>query len=273
MRLIRLAAVLTLFALPLEAATPDEVDRIWAALRMPEVIAVMRDEGIDYGQSLDEDMLDGQGGARWQAVVDEIYDAGRIEADGKAAFTAAIGAGDLGEAIAFFEGPVGAKAVAAELEARRAMLDPEADRAARRLAEDLRGHEEPRYLQLERFAEVNDLIESNISGALNANLAFFQALGAAGALDPSMDESAILSEVWSGEPQVRDDTQSWVMGFLALSYQNLSDDELDAYVAFSATPAGQELNQAIITSFDGLFTGISGALGSGLAPFMIGQDL
>ena len=88
-----------------------------------------------------------------------------------------------------------------------------------------------------------------------------------------MDEAAILEEVWSGEPQVRADTESWLMGFLALSYQDLTDDELDAYIDFSASDPGHVLNVAIVRAFDEVFDDISHALGSGLVPFMVGEDL
>jgi hypothetical protein len=92
---------------------------------------------------------------------------------------------------------------------------------------------------LRRFAEANDLIESNVAGALNANLAFLKAMAEAGGGGTvGGDAEAMLAEVWGQEAAVRAETEAWLFPFLALAYQPLSDSDLEAYVAFSETPEG-----------------------------------
>jgi hypothetical protein len=53
----------------------------------------------------------------------------------------------------------------------------------------------------------------------------------------------------------------------------LSDEDLTAYIAFSASPAGQQLNAALFAAFDDVFTPISKALGLAVAKQMQGQDI
>ena len=64
--------LLRLFLLPLliagsaaGAADRADIDRLWHLMAMDDVVAVMREEGLDYGRSLDDDMLEGRGGAGW----------------------------------------------------------------------------------------------------------------------------------------------------------------------------------------------------------------
>ncbi|MCR8723911.1 hypothetical protein [Frigidibacter sp. ROC022] len=260
-------------ARPAQSADQAEIDQLWTLLLMPEVLGIMHAEGIDYGESLDRDMLGGQGGDDWAAEVAAIYDIEWMTRTSRAAFGQALAGVDVSDGIAFFSSELGARAVRLEYEARKAMLDPEADELARVRVQEMRDRALPWIDQLTRFAEVNDLFESNVAGALNANYAFFKGLASGGALDPEMDDSAILAEVWAQEPGVRADTIDWVYSFLNLAYQPLTDAELDAYIAFSETPGGQTLNRAIFSAFDGMFNDISFALGAGLARRMVGEEL
>lgn len=271
--LSQLVLALLLLARPGAAADAAEIDRLWSLMRMDEVIAVMRAEGLDYGGSLDEDMLDGAGGPGWAAEVAAIYDVARMAQDSRADFGAALGGADLTDTLAFFESALGRKALEVELRARQALLDPDVDEAARLRAQEMREAGDPRMRRIDRFVEVNDMVESNVAGALNANFAFYQGLAEGGAFDEEFDEAAILAEVWGQEPEVRDDTLAWVESFLVEAYQTLSDAELDAYTAFSATPSGQELNRAIFRGFDGMFNDISHRLGLALSKRLVGEVL
>jgi hypothetical protein len=83
----------------------------------------------------------------------------------------------------------------------------------------------------------------------------------------------MLSEVWAQEAQVRSDAEDWVYPFLALAHEPLSDDDLNAYIAYSETESGQILNGAMFAAFDVVFTGISEQLGAAAARLIMGQDI
>lgn len=273
MRRLLGAIFLGLAGLPAAGATPDEVERLWQALEMPSVISIMREEGLAYGASLDADMLEGRGGPGFTAQITRIYDADRMLLTAHSAFSGAFTDKDITEALRFYESDTGIKAVDLEIEARRAMLVPEVDRAARDAALDLQQTDPERHDLIERFAQINDLIEANVAGALNANYAFFQGMHSLGALGEESDEAEILAEVWSQEPILREETEDWVAGFLTLSYQGLTLPELEAYVEFSQSEGGKVVNRTLFSAFDVMFNGIARQLGAAVGGELVGEEL
>jgi hypothetical protein len=111
-----------------------------------------------------------------------------------------------------------------------------------------------------------------VAGALNANLAFYRGMAEGGAL-PDMDEGMMLSEVWGSEPQVRQDMEDWLFPYLFFAYRPLPDADLEAYVAFWESEAGQKVNRALFAGFDAAFTPISRDLGRASALMMQGSDI
>lgn len=239
-------------------------------LRIPELLEVMHDEGMDYGRTLAEQMFDNADEPGWEATVGAIYDTGRMRAVFAEGFDRVIAEDPAlaAEGAAFFSGEPGAKIIGLELEARRALLDPDVEDAARLAFQDMVAAGDPRIDLLEGFARTNDLIEANVAGALNANLAFLKGMAAAG-----QTEDDLLAEVWAQETQVRAETRDWLFPFLALAYQPLTDEELRAYVEFSASPAGQLLNRALFAGFDGVFVLVSGDLGEAAGLELRGRDI
>ena len=126
---------------------------------------------------------------------------------------------------------------------------------------------------MEDFVDANELVDSNVVGAMNSNYAFYVGLMDGGAFAQDMTEDSILSDVWSQEPEIRADTIDWVYSYLALAYQPISDDDIAVYTALSKTDEGRALNRAIFGAFDTMYTTISMALGQGAAQFMVGEDL
>ena len=73
--------------------------------------------------------------------------------------------------------------------------------------------------------------------------------------------------------EIRRTTTEWVMSFLLLAYQPLSDADLETYIAFSQTPAGQDMNRAVFNAFDQMFIDISRSLGVASSRYMLGDTL
>jgi hypothetical protein len=53
----------------------------------------------------------------------------------------------------------------------------------------------------------------------------------------------------------------------------LSDGDLEAYIAFSETDAGQALNAALFEAFDVVFTEASRALGEAVARHLTAEEI
>jgi hypothetical protein len=113
----------------------------------------------------------------------------------------------------------------------------------------------------------------NVAGALSANLAFMQGMAQTGAYGTAPPESDLMQDVWAQEGQIRDDTQGWLRAYLGLAYQPLTEAELDAYIAFMESPAGQRLNAALFVGFDQVFRQVSRDLGRSAGLAMLGQNI
>ena len=254
----------------------DRIAGLSATLQIGLILEVMRTEGLDYGTTLETDMFPGKGGTGWADRVGRIYDVTAMQARFDTAFVEALAQasdGALDVMDAFFASERGQRILTLELEARRALLDDAAEEAAKLNFEEMTARNDPRVDLITRFAEANDLIEMNVAGALNANLAFFRGLSNAGAVDGKMTEDQILSTVWAQEIDIRSETESWLYPYLALAYQPLSDEDMDAYLAFSVVAEGRALNAALFAAFDSLFTAISADLGLAAANQMRGEDI
>lgn len=244
-------------------------------LRVPEVMQVLREEGLATADEIASDFPVGGSVFAWRREIDRIYDVQLME-DG---FTAALidEVADqpalATEAMAFYGSDLGARVVLLEIEARSAMIDPEVEAQAGAAYDALAGDDPARLALIERFVKVNDLIERNVAGALNANLAFLRGLAEEDGETFALSEGDMLDQVRAGEAEARKDTEAWLFPYLTLTFQPLSDAELQAYVAFSQTEAGRMVNAAMFAAADRMFSAISHSMGRAVARQMTGQDI
>src|SRR6056297_3158405 len=229
-----------------------QIDTLIDALKITETVEIMREEGLVFGREVGSDMLADSESDGWSAVVSRIYDAGKMRTLVTQGIRKALGEADPGPMVGFFASPRGQEVIALELAARHAFLDP------------LLEH-------VDRLIEDSDLIERNVSGALNANLMFYNGLVDGGALEMSQDD--ILADVWSQEDAVREDARDWLQSFLVMAYDPLSEADLEAYAGFYRSPAGQALNRATFTAFDRMYEEISYLLGRAVAQRMQSERL
>ncbi len=258
---------------PAAAESDPQYEKLYQALRMDEVLEIMRAEGTAYASELEQDMFPGRGGARWDGIVEQIYRAPRFKQVMHAAFAEALGDTDLTPLVAYFASDAGQEITKLEILARRALLDDATEAASRLKLEEMRAEEDDRLILLEDFAAANDLIENNVVGALNSNYAFFVGLVDSGAFPVAMTDDEILSEVWSQEPDIRDETDEWLYSYLVLAYEPLDDAAMRAYITLSQSAEGRALNQAAFAAFDVLFRQVSRELGLGAGQMMAGEDI
>ena len=258
-----------------QPAIEPAVRDLVAAMHIADLAQVVQAEGEDYGVQLKDEMFPDTGGADWSAIVSHIYGAEKLTAEFTRSLSSELAAqpGVVAAAHAFFDSATGRKIIGLEIEARRALLDDATEQAAKETYADMEARGLPRIDALRRFVAANDLVEMNVMGALNANLAFYKGMAQGGAFTDQMSEGDMLAEVWSQEEQVRSDTEEWLWPYLALAYQPLSDEEMQAYQVFSETPEGQALNAALFAAFDASFVRISRDLGQAVGRMVQGQDI
>ncbi|MEM8728576.1 MAG: hypothetical protein AAGF79_01565, partial [Pseudomonadota bacterium] len=177
----------------------------------------------------------------------------------------------LAEAITFFESPAGVALVELELVARAAISDDDVESLARAEWAARADSDDPQVALIRSFAEVNGLLERNTTATMTARYHFMRGLNEGAGRPVSDDE--ILAQIWAREPQIRADTEGWLMGYLLLAYGPSKLDDLRAYVAFSKSPPGQALNAALFDGFDVAYGRISYGLGLVTGQASMQQDL
>lgn len=255
------------------AVEAPEVHALLQGIGMYEVLQIMSVEGIEAAGEMESNMFPGQGGAAWSAVVAGIYSADRLTGQFEAAlpvdrFTDEV----IADLEAFVFSDIGQRVAAGEIAARRAFLDPGVEAGAEEVAEAMRQDGDARIDQLTEFITLNDLVERNVSGALNANFAFFQGLSDGEAFEASMPDELMLAEVWGQEPEIRADATTWLYAYQVLAYAELTDEELQAYIDLSKTEAGAALNAALFAAFDVMFEQLNYDLGLAAAVFIAGEE-
>ena len=252
----------------------EETLTLFEAIGLEESFDIMAEAGARDGRGLEETLFPGRGGAAWGGVIDRLYTIDAL----RAAFTGGfpehrLESGQAEEITAFFASDLGQRIVEGELTAWRAITDPGVEEAANEIYFQHLSDADPRLELLERFTEANDFVDFNVMGALNASFAFLRGMSDGGAYEQEIPEDLILSQVWQGEPEIREDTVLWLYSFQLMAYSDLSDDEMEAYIAFSESPAGQLYNATLFAGYDAVFTEMSYRLGNAAAVFMTGEPL
>lgn len=262
-------AVLT--ATASQAATEEEIDRLFRVTGLPDLLLVMRDEGLVEAGEIAEGLFPGRSVSGWKRTAEAIYEPEMMRTRFRDAFGAALADAEVGEVIAFFESDLGRGIVEREIEARRAFSDEAIETAAEEAFEKMAAEGRPRTAQIAAFIEANDLLERNVMGAMNSSYNFYRGLADGGGFE--MTEREIIADVWSQEPEIREDTEDWLEAYFSLAYSDLSDEEFDRYLALSETDAGQALNAALFIAFDALFDEVSYALGLAASRSVGGEDI
>ncbi|MGJ8545544.1 MAG: DUF2059 domain-containing protein [Sulfitobacter sp.] len=269
MRALLAACLMLLTTLPLWADARTTV--LMDALKLRELVGILYDEGQEYAADLNTDMLEGRGGAGWQVQVEAIYDPDRLAETLRRALDGALSPAQTEASIEFFASDLGQKIIDLENAARRQLADPAAEDAARAKALELEGTGDARLAQINQMIEVSDLTQRNVTSAMNSNFHFLRGLAAGGQMQMSEDE--MLADVMAEQDAVTDDTANWLAGFFLLAYSPLSDAELQAYIDFTATEAGQAMNRGFFEGFDAAYNEISFALGRTIALNIASEEL
>ncbi|MEM5475183.1 DUF2059 domain-containing protein [Pacificibacter sp. AS14] len=252
--------LLCITSAPLVAAP---IDRLMDLMKFPEVIELLADEG----RSMADDTPDidlGMPRYAWDSMITKLYNEDAMHEAFRTELVTAFGATDLDPIVAFYESDLGREIADLELDARKAITDDAVLSAAGDMWAELDPQSQRAQL-IEDYVSVNDLIELNVVGAMNSDIAYFRGFSAGAKDGMGLNETDIMREVWAGEPEARAQVMEWVYGFSALAYQPLDEDEFDAYIAFGKSDAGRALNNAMFAAFDNVYADLARGLGAGTA--------
>ena len=85
---LAIPALALVLSTPLQAASTEEIDRLYEVMRTKDLLEVMSDEGLAEAEGLQDDMLGGRGGAAWDQSLARIYSVSAMEATFRATFDA-----------------------------------------------------------------------------------------------------------------------------------------------------------------------------------------
>jgi len=274
-----LSLILLLFSLPFSAISQDSTSQkthlepLIKAMQLKDVMASIRIEGMQYGKELGQQMLQGRGGDDWLQIVATIYDENRIWDTFHPRLAAQLQNHEIDEMLAFWQTDVAQQAVGLEISARLAFMDKDIEEAARARFREMAAAKHPRATMLRDFVEAGDLVQYNLSSAMNSSYAFSRGMVQGGAFERAVTEEEILRGTWENEAEIRTDITEWLYAYLALAYEPMSDAQLQTYIDFSKTKAGRKLNAAQFAAYDDVFNQVSMALGLSAAKFLRGSDL
>lgn len=269
MRKLLAIFLIMLTALPLWAGARHTV--LMDVLQIRELSGILHEEGLQFGATLNNDWLEGQGGPAWAGQVTRIYDVDRIAEGIRAGLEPALEGEVLEAAIAFFASELGSQIITFENAARRALADPEIEAQARAKFVKQQDSNDVRLVQINRMIKAGDLINRNVTSALNSNYQFLRALVDGDVY--TMSDEEILDDVLSEREAITEDTNIWLGAFLTLAYSPLSLEELTSYADFAESEAGRALNNGFFAGFDPLYEDISYALGRAMAMNMAAEEL
>ncbi len=257
-------------------AIAADVQRLAQVLRLDDELPIIREEGLDYADSIAASLFPDRKDGIWPGIAASLYEPARLKSLIMPQFAARLqsgGAQRMAEILAFFESPLGRRVTTLELSARQALLDDEIDKANAERVRALREQGDPRIALLQRFIDVNDLIERNLRGTLESDFAFYVGLRDGGGYKTPPSDQQILDQVRATREETRKNVEDWLFQFLWLAYSPLSDEEMNLYIDFSRSEAGQLFNEALFAGFDTMFDRTSHALGKAAAGIINSKDL
>ena len=253
------------------AIVTTEPTSISEVMKLADLAVLLHKEGLEHGRAIDRDMLGERGGPVWHRQVDKIYAADRISATLARDLEHGLSNSETAQIRTFFSAPLGQRILRLELEARLMMADSVFEERAIGDLGDRAHPGDAVFRSVQQFMQVNDLVDLNVTGALNANYQFLRSFALQGG--GSEPQSEILNSVWADAENVEANVTEWLQAYLLTAYDNLTPQERDAYVSFCRTAAGQALNRELFRSFDSLYQQISRELGKAAAHALVSEAL
>ncbi len=266
MRALSALLVFLLASCPAEAADP-RLARLYALMHVSDAILIQQEEGIKNALASAPELFDGARPEGWERAVARAYERERLEEIVRAAMARGLEGVDITPLLEFYASEVGQKVVALELSGRRVLLEADVEEEARRMWRDTPG-EAPHAQAIRAYMDVNDLVERNVMASMNADFIFLRAYFEG---ETEIDESLILSDVWSEEDNIRADSTEWLFAYLAMAYAPLSPEEMQVNLALWSTPEGRALNAALFEGFSEMVLSVSKELGQA-AGQLVGQE-
>lgn len=154
---------------------------------------------------------------------------------------------DLDTVMAWLESPIGKKCTAFEEAASSPEVLPEIQKFASQLE---KSPPEPERIDiLKRLDAAVKSTETNVEIAMNTQLAVAVAIVASLPLEQQAPMDDIVAELEKTRPQIETIMRSQTLLFALYTYQDLTNAELEKYIAFAISPSGTKYHVSTISGF------------------------
>lgn len=184
----------------------------------------------------------------WTAAARENFQTEAMFADVTEAMAGGLDAGQMAALEAFYSSPLGLEITAMEVAAQRAEMALQVKTEGADILRGLIAREDPRLEQLTQLIEALAAVETGLAMAESLNHAVLSGMSASGQMPYKLSSGQIDAMVAAQRGLMRGAIQEQLFVSMAYSYQTLSDDDLDAYIAFLQTDAGRAFYGRLLAS-------------------------
>ena len=251
----------------------DEIERLWTARKMDREVSQMSEGWAAYLTQLDESMLEGRGGADWQARGQAVLAGGQLETGLKAALAASMTSEDVAVLIELAEDPLGIRWTEGFLATSAELTDPQKMADAVAALAEADADEAERIARLRLWLEKDPYVDQLAAANLNYYIAFLKSAFGDGAFGPPLSDAMLVDLV---RTQSRNHIERTFLETLALTAgaaHAFEPDELDDLLAKKTALPVDRAYEGLFAAYEAVFVPLYAELGSELSRFALEEQL
>lgn len=188
-------------------------------------------------------MQTGDFGSDWSRVSQQVFDTEQMQEMALDILSETLSDEHLSHAAEFYASPLGQRLVEAENASHMVEDDEAKQQEGRALVAEAVEQGNERVETLQNLNEAVDSDGNSVRAVQEIQVRFLMAASNAGILEQDLDEGALRAAMKAGEDEMRQAMRASALAGAAYTYQNFSNDELQAYLEALEHPDMQTVYQ------------------------------
>ncbi|WP_420555711.1 DUF2059 domain-containing protein [Roseovarius sp.] len=188
-------------------------------------------------------MQTGDFGSDWSRVSQQVFDTEQMQEMALDILSETLSDEHLSHAAEFYASPLGQRLVEAENASHMVEDDEAKQQEGRALVAEAVEQGNERVETLQNLNEAVDSDGNSVRAVQEIQVRFLMAASNAGILERDLDEGALRAAMKAGEDEMRQAMRASALAGAAYTYQNFSNDELQAYLEALEHPDMQTVYQ------------------------------
>ncbi|MBY5988622.1 DUF2059 domain-containing protein [Roseovarius atlanticus] len=188
-------------------------------------------------------MQTGDFGSDWSRVSQQVFDTEKMQEMALDILSETLSDEHLSHAAEFYASPLGQRLVEAENASHMVEDDEAKQQEGRALVAEAVEQGDERVETLQNLNEAVDSDGNSVRAVQEIQVRFLMAASNAGILEQDLDEGALRAAMKAGEDEMRQAMRASALAGAAYTYQNFSNDELQAYLEALEHPDMQTVYQ------------------------------